>query len=79
MLYNKQIININPHTHVWQVQYGNPTVPPTKDNTIYVNCVGKATAQITAGQLGYPRIFIATPTARNTLTPDTIIHEGIAI
>ena len=71
---NRQPININTETHVWQVQHGNPTNP---DGIIYVECVGKITANCTAGRLGLKRIFIATPIARVDLPSDATIVKGI--
>lgn len=73
---NKEQININRHTHVWAVQHGNPTNP---DGVIYVDCVGKATAKLTASQMGLHRVFIATPIERIELPSDTTIVKGIIL
>lgn len=69
-----QPININPHTHVWKVQHGNPTNP---DGYLHVDCVGKVTACYTAGELGFKRLFVATPVARKDLPFGTTIVKGL--
>lgn len=71
---NKERINVDPRKYVWKVQHGNPKNP---DGVIYVDCVGKATAKLTAAKLGYKRMFVATPHLRSEIPSDASVYGRI--